>query len=200
MDDNQTVKKWLKWFIYAYLFSLAIVVMLFVSGDNKILRAILTVISFVFLYKSMSRLREFHRNYVIAFRCLIYCIIINVAAFALAILCVLQPHSALLFLWIDVVLERAARPLFSVLELYYVCKATEALAAEAGYTKVAAFGSGVKKIYLLSGCMMIFYSFLRIWIPFGKLMGVYGLLSVGLNFVSTILSLVFIYRAQKRIV
>lgn len=198
MYENETAKKGLELFLIAEVIAVFSVILPKIY-DDKILPAMLSLAAFIFLYRGISRLREFHRNYISAFHCLILNIMVGVALLILAVVLVLMPVMPIVLLWIDIALECVARPLLDGLQVYYICKATASLTDEAGYTRLASVGSIAGKVYMVGAILIVLFYISYLFLPPKAILQPIAILAFGLLLVGMMLALFFLYRARTRL-
>lgn len=198
MEQDYTLRKGLGWFIAANAIPLGVELLRLMAGNIRPLDLMLAIGAFVLLYKGLSRLREFHRDYGLAFRCLICVIVMTGATFALGILYALSTPPVTAFLWAGILLEIVGIPLLNCLELYFVCRATGGLMREAGYVKLARFGLAVRRAYVISTVLQIAYQILGFLYERAYIASVFLALT-GISFVCMTLGVVFLFRAWRRL-
>lgn len=202
MENRETVKKGLGMILIAVAVETCAVIAERIG--SKEISAILLLVAFVFHYRGLSRLREFHRNYIVAFRCLIANIIVGIMILALAVIWALAPNSGMIIAWSAIVflLADVVRPILSCGELYYLCDATTTLMDEAGYTKIASFGIAATAFYVSGTGLIILARLLALFFHTGIIaiiLGVLVILSAVVYLAGYVLILIFLFRSRNRL-
>lgn len=198
MEQDYTLRKGLGWFIAANAIPLGVELLRLMVGSIVPLDIMLAIAAVILLYRSLSWLREFHRDYGLAFQCLLCNIGVKVAAIILAILWLGKLLPGTLFLWADILLEVVAVPVLNCMEIYYVLRGTRTLTEEAGYVKLAHFGLAVRRVYMVSTVLQIAYQILGSLFEHTYIVNV-SLALTGISFVCMILVFVFLFRAWRRL-
>lgn len=201
MVNQETAKRGIDWILVAV--ALDICALIAGGFNNKVLFAILHVTAFIFHYRGLSGIREFHPDYIKAFRCLILNIVMGVAVLVLGVVLAFFPKMLVpIVVWIDILVERVAVPVLTIGEMYFLCTATGGLTADAGYGKTASLGVTATALYVSGAAIETLVYLPYLFCGSGILhtvLAILVLLGAGISLIGYTLVMVFLFQARTRL-